>query len=116
MPNLACPARTKAGMCTAADFTNIKPNYCKTPMCVVHFYMLINVCISVCKTGRCRITIPQITLSETESYPWIILFLVSTIFLEFVIVRVLSRFKILLMASPIISIFLSIAHLVRKSF
>ena len=71
--------------------------------------------ISVCTTGRCLITIPQMMSSDTASYPWIILFRVSTSFLEFVIRIVSSRFKILLIASPMISTFLSTALLVRKS-
>jgi hypothetical protein len=53
--------------------------------------------------------IPQMISSDTLSYPWIILFLVSTIFLEFEISIALSAFKILFIASPIIPIFLSTA-------
>ena len=37
MLNVACPARTKAGMCTTADCTKVKPNFCKTP-CWWQFY------------------------------------------------------------------------------
>ena len=41
MPNVACPARTKAWMCTVADCTNVKPNYCKTP-CKLQLFCSVN--------------------------------------------------------------------------
>ncbi len=48
---------------------NVQPalQQAKPMLCVVHFYSPSNIWISVCKIGRCRITIPQITSSETES-------------------------------------------------
>ena len=34
---VACQAQTKAGMFTAADCSNVKPNFCKTPCCLLLF-------------------------------------------------------------------------------
>lgn len=63
-----------------------------------------------------RITIAHTISSETESYPWLIRFLVSTIFRAFVIGKPGCNFKILWTASPIISKLRSTARFPFRSF
>jgi len=77
---------------------------------------LSNSLTSFSRVGRDRVTISQITSAEIESYPWIIRFRVSTIFRESEISICGSTSMILLTASPMISIFLSTAFRVYKSF
>lgn len=73
--------------------------------------------ISFLSSGSSLKIIVQITSSEMLSYSWEILFLVPIIFWAFFIsILQCSCFEIRLIASPIISMFLSTAFFVLRSF
>ena len=80
------------------------------------YWFLSNLLISFSNFGMSLVMTDQIISSDTVSYPWIILFLVSTILRVFVMFIPGSMLNILLTASPMISIFLSIARLPFMSF
>lgn len=88
---------------------------CRFHAVVDSAYFFNSSSISVSKLPNSLTTIAQIISSETLSYPWIILFPVSIIFLTLVKGKSGFTLIILFTASPIISMFLYMALFVFRS-